>query len=686
LPFLDLLQKKVFKNPLKKEQALSFVKKGDFTRVFNSIDYSQKFMLDKINEFVKTFELNKKVTPTEISLKDFEKLKIFINEVIGLACLELLDDKGDLKKELVDLLEIDKLPNWNNHEKQKEIKRKLIQSFCTEATIISVTTKLIEHNSQYPDKLDVLEALQRSLIYFFPSNLLDQKQYNDVKKQLDNVIEGSVKQLHKPLVANHFVLNSSKEEDKTENDNLILEKQLDIAYEKFNTLSADIKKMETEKKMFGTTEEKKLETLRKSLNEKLHFITSVLNTENINEIHALMREREYKKRFNVAYLPLKSPRSMKTKLPPPEQAKTRGKYNLLKLAKLGLLQKKGKILSLNDMTVIWDLLQKIKRFTPEERNKYRVLIKKGIVVNAKNLKPFDSKEFISHDKVGFAAYVINPEGEIVFFNHLNKKDLIAHSSLFPGASVFAAGEMKIEEGKLKAITIYSGHYKPKLINIYEVIKFFIEQGVDMSDVKILFKHKPFSHIKLDAVNEVLDLQLPHTYSALEIYNKYKDNESKLKYTYRSIEKKPVLHKITPPKKAEPTTASQNALILKTLLAEEEPRPLTPEEHKFVDKILEEKSGKQASFRLNEEVEKILNEKDNNQVTYTPEDLKKILEESTENENKEQTPKMFQPNETARRILAEKDSSDIKATPEALVKILESSGSSNKENKKGPAKK
>lgn len=64
-----------------------------------------------------------------------------------------------------------------------------------------------------------------------------------------------------------------------------------------------------------------------------------------------------------------------------------------------------------------------------------------------------------------------------------KKGSFQHSSFLSGGATTAAGRMVVDEGILKALWPYSGHYLPTEENFLEFISFLQDNNVDLSDVK-----------------------------------------------------------------------------------------------------------------------------------------------------------------------------------------------------------
>jgi hypothetical protein len=85
--------------------------------------------------------------------------------------------------------------------------------------------------------------------------------------------------------------------------------------------------------------------------------------------------------------------------------------------------------------------------------------------------------------------------------------LFHHSSFLGGEPVAAAGELVFEDGCLKGITDGSGHYRPELKHMRQVLQLFRDAGVDLRDVTmVLVKKKDFAE-ELE-VPATLILELP----------------------------------------------------------------------------------------------------------------------------------------------------------------------------------
>ncbi|MDF1757547.1 MAG: hypothetical protein P1U74_04545 [Legionellaceae bacterium] len=129
----------------------------------------------------------------------------------------------------------------------------------------------------------------------------------------------------------------------------------------------------------------------------------------------------------------------------------------------------------------------------EERAYYRVNIRKGLF--EQDRQPFSTLSMESHGRLEYAAYTINANGELSVFPHLGGADGLYHSSMNAGAPVVSAGELKINDGVLVAITTSSGHYNPSLFNVHRTLEYFASHHVDISEVNVLTHFNPSKSIK-----------------------------------------------------------------------------------------------------------------------------------------------------------------------------------------------
>ncbi|KAK6941364.1 hypothetical protein RJ641_026741 [Dillenia turbinata] len=119
--------------------------------------------------------------------------------------------------------------------------------------------------------------------------------------------------------------------------------------------------------------------------------------------------------------------------------------------------------------------QCIKYLGPKEREAYEVIIVDGKLTYKQSgnvVETIEGSKWIFVLSTTRALYV----GQ-------KKKGTFQHSSFLSGAAITAAGRLVANDGVLKAIWPYSGHYHPTEENFREFINFLEENNVDLTNVK-----------------------------------------------------------------------------------------------------------------------------------------------------------------------------------------------------------
>jgi TolA-binding protein len=156
----------------------------------------------------------------------------------------------------------------------------------------------------------------------------------------------------------------------------------------------------------------------------------------------------------------------------------------------------GQLLAITRGNLRSDIAQGTKRFAAMDLLQCEYVIDSGQIKSSIGGKILESTTtFSAHDKVAIAAFVISVQSKIYLFNHLNKTDLVAHSS-FVGKFAKGAGEIMIVGGKVKLIHAHSGHFRPGVLNIFHVVKHFRDLGVLAVDAKVGFVTDPFISIEM----------------------------------------------------------------------------------------------------------------------------------------------------------------------------------------------
>ncbi|KAL5075731.1 hypothetical protein RYX36_014715, partial [Vicia faba] len=99
--------------------------------------------------------------------------------------------------------------------------------------------------------------------------------------------------------------------------------------------------------------------------------------------------------------------------------------------------------------------QCIKYLGPQERENYEYVVCDGKIINNQ------SGDFLHTKKDSEDAkwiFVMSTEKKL--YAGKKKKGLFHHSSFLAGGATLAAGRLEAEDGVLKSISAYSGHYRP----------------------------------------------------------------------------------------------------------------------------------------------------------------------------------------------------------------------------------
>lgn len=126
----------------------------------------------------------------------------------------------------------------------------------------------------------------------------------------------------------------------------------------------------------------------------------------------------------------------------------------------------------------YDLNKNVHYFTPAQLVQNEYYFKEGDLYSV-----FDNQKahFLSKQML-----VVDPGGRIFIFGKRLFRTL-HHSSATGGRRVFFPGEVEVKLGKIVTITNASGHYKPSLLALHNVLSYFLDRGADLrnTDVKLM---------------------------------------------------------------------------------------------------------------------------------------------------------------------------------------------------------
>lgn len=81
-------------------------------------------------------------------------------------------------------------------------------------------------------------------------------------------------------------------------------------------------------------------------------------------------------------------------------------------------------------------------------------------------------------------YILDHRGHL--YLHIKDRGKINHTSLSNGHAVLAAGNLKLEGGKIIAVDTFSGHYKPTDAQLATFLKFLQMRNLDVNHIKVTY--------------------------------------------------------------------------------------------------------------------------------------------------------------------------------------------------------
>ncbi|GLT41635.1 hypothetical protein SLA2020_156820 [Shorea laevis] len=122
--------------------------------------------------------------------------------------------------------------------------------------------------------------------------------------------------------------------------------------------------------------------------------------------------------------------------------------------------------------------QCIKYLGPQEREHYEYIVVEGQIKHKQTGELLDT---INVSKEGKWIFVMSTSRRL--YAAEKKKGLFHHSSFLAGGAALAAGRLEVEQGILKSISAYGGHYyKPNGLGNF--LSFLEENGLNINEVKI----------------------------------------------------------------------------------------------------------------------------------------------------------------------------------------------------------
>jgi len=123
--------------------------------------------------------------------------------------------------------------------------------------------------------------------------------------------------------------------------------------------------------------------------------------------------------------------------------------------------------------------QCIRYLGPQEREHYEYIINDGKIFHKQSGEPLDTSRGPKGTKWIFVMSTAKR-----LYAGKKERGVFQHSSFLAGGTTIAAGRFTAENGVIKSIWAYSGHYKPTAENLANFMNFLEENGVDLKDVEV----------------------------------------------------------------------------------------------------------------------------------------------------------------------------------------------------------
>ncbi|KAM7531614.1 hypothetical protein LguiB_035024 [Lonicera macranthoides] len=120
--------------------------------------------------------------------------------------------------------------------------------------------------------------------------------------------------------------------------------------------------------------------------------------------------------------------------------------------------------------------QCIKYLGPQEREHYEYIVEEGKIVHKQ------TRDLLDTNKGGKWIFVMSTSKTL--YAGVKQKGVFHHSSFLAGGTTLAAGRLVVEDGTLKSISAYSGHYRPTDDRLDTFLSILKENGVKLDEIKL----------------------------------------------------------------------------------------------------------------------------------------------------------------------------------------------------------
>ena len=122
----------------------------------------------------------------------------------------------------------------------------------------------------------------------------------------------------------------------------------------------------------------------------------------------------------------------------------------------------------------------------ENPDAYKVTVSDGRLYRGKRFLDTRDAKDVFRNTENKILYVVGRDGSIYAAGSAKTKSRLHHSSFLSGKRVLCAGTMEVHKGRLKVITIESGHYKPGVKDLLKFLNLLQNQhAMDLSKIRVI---------------------------------------------------------------------------------------------------------------------------------------------------------------------------------------------------------
>ncbi|XAR64669.1 hypothetical protein NMG60_11008435 [Bertholletia excelsa] len=138
----------------------------------------------------------------------------------------------------------------------------------------------------------------------------------------------------------------------------------------------------------------------------------------------------------------------------------------------------------------------IRYLGPQEREQYEYIVVEGKILHKQSGNFLDTSKGMAGTKW---IFVVSTSKK--FYAGQKKKGIFHHSSFLAGGATLAAGRLEAQDGTLKSISPYSGHYRPTDDSLDSFLSFLKENGVTLEEVEIRKANEDYESVEETKLNK-----------------------------------------------------------------------------------------------------------------------------------------------------------------------------------------